>query len=46
MQPHKPDRAASGYVCPRCGGALREQGTGETLEFECRIGDRFAAAQL
>ena len=46
MQPHKPDGAASGYVCPRCGGALWEQGAGEGLEFECRIGDRFTAAQM
>ena len=46
MQPEKPDRAASGYMCPRCGGALWEQGTDETLEFECRIGDRLTAAQL
>ena len=46
MQDEKLDGAASGYICPRCGGALWEQRADETLEFECRIGDRYAAAQL
>jgi hypothetical protein len=38
--------AASGYTCPACGGALWERQDGEGLEFKCRIGDRFAVAEL
>ncbi len=42
----KLDGAASGYMCPQCGGALWEQGDGATRAFECRIGHRLEAAQL
>jgi two-component system chemotaxis response regulator CheB len=38
--------AASGFVCPACGGALWEDGAGDGLRFECRIGDTFSAAEL
>jgi len=37
---------ASGYVCPRCGGPLREQYDGGSPAFECRIGDRTSQAEL
>jgi two-component system chemotaxis response regulator CheB len=39
------DGAASGFICPTCGGALWEQRS-EALGFECRIGHAFDAAQL
>jgi hypothetical protein len=38
--------AVSGFTCPACGGALWERQDGDGLAFECRIGDRFAAAEL
>jgi two-component system, chemotaxis family, protein-glutamate methylesterase/glutaminase len=37
---------ASGFTCPDCGGALWEHRAGDSLAFECRIGDRFEAAEL
>jgi len=37
---------SSGFVCPRCGGALWEQRDGVAAAFECRIGDRYAQAEL
>jgi len=56
MQADGLDGAASGFVCPVCGGALWERpgvdghasGTAEdgALHFECRIGHRLEAAQL
>lgn len=36
---------ASGFICPRCGGALWEHSDGET-SFACRIGDTFSALEL
>jgi hypothetical protein len=40
------DGATSAFVCPACGGALREHGAGDGPWFECRIGDAFSAAEL
>jgi hypothetical protein len=37
---------ASGFVCPRCGGALWEHPEREDSRFECRIGDSFSALEL
>lgn len=37
---------ASGFVCPRCGGAIWEHDTGDSMSFECRIGDRFSEAEM
>ena len=37
---------ASGFVCPRCGGAIWEHDTGDSVSFECRIGDRFSEAEM
>src|SRR5205823_14552066 len=37
---------ASGFVCPRCGGALWEHQGTEGKMFECRIGDTFSALEL
>jgi two-component system, chemotaxis family, protein-glutamate methylesterase/glutaminase len=45
-EPARRDRQASGFVCPACGGALWEYGVRPGLRFECRIGDRFSAAEL
>src|SRR5688572_10156764 len=42
----RPTNGASGYVCPRCGGALREHGDRASLSFECRIGDRYSEAEM
>jgi two-component system, chemotaxis family, protein-glutamate methylesterase/glutaminase len=41
-----PTNGSSGFVCPRCGGALWEQRDGMATSFECRIGDRYAQAEL
>jgi two-component system, chemotaxis family, protein-glutamate methylesterase/glutaminase len=41
-----PDGVVSGFVCPRCGGALWERRDGDALKFECRIGDALSAAEL
>jgi two-component system chemotaxis response regulator CheB len=40
------DGGASGFVCPRCGGALWERRDSESASFECRIGDTFTATRL
>lgn len=40
------DDDASGFVCPQCGGALWAHRDGDSLRFECRIGDAFSAAEL
>src|SRR3954451_23561784 len=37
---------ASGFVCPRCGGAIWEHKEGGLSFFECRIGDRFTEAEM
>ena len=37
---------ASGFVCPRCGGAIWEHPDGGSSSFACRIGDRFTEAEL
>ena len=42
----QPTNGASGFVCPRCGGALWEHGDGASPSFECRIGDRYSEAEL
>jgi two-component system, chemotaxis family, protein-glutamate methylesterase/glutaminase len=39
-------QGASGFVCPRCGGAIWEHDTNGSLSFECRIGDRFSEAEM
>jgi len=41
-----PEHGSSGFVCPACGGALWQRGEGESLTFECRIGDTFSALEL
>lgn len=46
MQDGHSSNGASGFVCPRCGGALREQHDGASSSCECRIGDRFSEAML
>jgi len=42
---HRSDNA-SGFVCPRCGGAIWEHDDGGSPSFECRIGDRFTEAEM
>src|SRR3954470_23547053 len=42
----QPADGASGFVCPRCGGAIWEHGDGGSDAFECRIGDRFTEAEM
>ena len=37
---------ASGFVCPRCGGALWEQRGDTAFAYECRIGDRLSEAEV
>jgi two-component system chemotaxis response regulator CheB len=46
MSPTDPKSGASGYVCPECGGALWRHESGESLSFQCRIGDTFSALEL
>ena len=45
-RPTQPTNGASGFVCPRCGGAIWEHDTGGSTSFECRIGDRFSEAEM
>jgi hypothetical protein len=45
-QPTQPADGTSGFVCPRCGGALWEHDSGGSASFACRIGDRFSEAEL
>ncbi len=42
----EPPGAPSGYVCPRCGGALWEREDGTDPAFECRIGHAYEALAL
>ena len=37
---------ASGFMCPRCGGALWEQRGDTAFSYECRIGDRLSEAEV
>ena len=47
MHHNEPPGAPSGYVCPRCGGALWERRGGDGApEYECRIGHALTAEQL
>jgi hypothetical protein len=46
MTPNDQASGASGFVCPRCGGALWERPSCEGAEFACRIGDTFSALEL
>jgi two-component system chemotaxis response regulator CheB len=46
MQHDHPTNGSSGFVCPHCGGALWEHRDGTSVSFACRIGDRFAQADL
>ena len=46
MAPGNPAGGASGFICPRCGGALWEDPELEGARFACRIGDTFSALQL
>jgi two-component system chemotaxis response regulator CheB len=41
-----PTNQASGFMCPRCGGALWERRNGTATAYECRIGDRLSEADL
>ena len=41
-----PTNGASGFMCPRCGGALWERSQGTSASYECRIGDRFSEADV
>ena len=40
------ENAASGFTCPACGGALWTRQDDTALQFVCRIGDAYSAAQL
>ena len=52
MPRDEPPDTLTGFVCPRCGGALWERpGDGERSEdgptrFRCRIGDAFSETRL
>ena len=46
MQHDGRTNGASGFVCPRCGGALWERRDGDSTSFECRIGDRLSEAEM
>ena len=47
MHHDRPPGAPSGYVCPRCGGALWERLGGDGApEYACRIGQALTAEQL
>ena len=46
MPSEHPTNGSSGFICPRCRGALWEQRDGVAAVFECRIGDRYAQAEL
>jgi len=41
-----PGQGATGFTCPRCGGAVWELRDGEPARFTCRIGDTFSALEL
>jgi hypothetical protein len=45
-----PTNAASGFMCPQCGGALWERqdgtSTSTSTSYECRISDRFSEADV
>lgn len=43
-----PSERLTGYICPRCGGALsrRTNGRGQDDEYQCRIGHAFTAAEV
>jgi len=46
---HRPTQladGASGFVCPRCGGALWKRDERGSVSFACRIGDRFTEAEM
>ncbi len=45
-QPAQPMNGASGFVCPKCGGAIWERSDSHSTSFECRIGDRFSEVEL
>ena len=36
----------SGYTCPRCGGAVWENGDAESLAFRCRIGHQLTLGSM
>jgi hypothetical protein len=44
--PRHGEHTATGFVCPRCGGALWERADDGSQRFECRIGDAFSALEL
>lgn len=46
MSDLEPQGDLTGFVCPRCGGALRRDGAGESAAFRCRIRHRVEAAGL
>ena len=41
-----PTNGASGFMCPRCGGALWERRDASSASYECRIGDSFSEADV
>ena len=41
-----PTNGASGFMCPRCGGALWERRDSSSVAYECRIGDRLSEADV
>lgn len=41
-----PPQGASGFTCPRCGGALWERHDDDAPAFVCRVGDTFSALDL
>jgi len=46
MSSADPSQSSTGFVCPRCGGALWERHDHEAATFACRIGDTFSALEL
>ena len=44
--PSRPEGSPTGLTCPRCGGAIWEQASAETLRFRCRIGHELSLGAM
>src|ERR687885_3017991 len=44
--PSRPEGAPTGLTCPRCGGAIWEQASAESLRFRCRIGHELSLGAM